>query len=134
MGTGSSGAVAERISNASFATLMLIYSFTELLDLADVLSDFAGLTARIAQLLEVSCPLLSIHKQLRRVVAVLMTSLRRSCRFWKSITMLTASMLSPCNLPLLLIRSCLDMSRNWRHEVQWGDGHCLSCKHAMCEH
>ena len=63
MGTGSSGAVAERISNASFATLMLIYSFTELLDLADVLSDFAGLTARIAQLLEVSCPLLSIHQQ-----------------------------------------------------------------------
>ena len=49
----SSGATAERVSNASFATLTLIYSFTQLLDMADQLSSLAGLTARVAQLMEV---------------------------------------------------------------------------------
>jgi hypothetical protein len=53
MSGGSGGATAERISNASFATLTLIYSFTQLLDMADQLSELAGLTARVEQLLEV---------------------------------------------------------------------------------
>lgn len=39
---GDSGALAQWVSNASFATLMLIYSFTELLDLSKHLSNMAG--------------------------------------------------------------------------------------------
>ena len=50
---GSGGASAELISNASFATLMVIYSFTQLMDMADQLSELAGLTTRVAQLMEV---------------------------------------------------------------------------------
>ena len=50
---GDSGETAQKISNASFATLSLIYSFTEVLDLSASLSTLAGLTARVAQLQEV---------------------------------------------------------------------------------
>lgn len=50
---GDSGKAAQRISNASFATLSLIYSLTEVLDLADSLSTLAGLTARVADLRQV---------------------------------------------------------------------------------
>ena len=46
------GAVAARVSNASFALLSLIYSFTQLLDLADRLTNLAALTARVSQLRE----------------------------------------------------------------------------------
>lgn len=53
MSGGSGGASAELISNASFATLMVIYSFTQLMDMADQLSELAGLTSRVAQLMEV---------------------------------------------------------------------------------
>lgn len=53
MSGGSGGASAELISNASFATLMVIYSFTQLMDMADELSELAGLTTRVAQLMEV---------------------------------------------------------------------------------
>ncbi|PSC73387.1 ATP-binding cassette sub-family D member 4 [Micractinium conductrix] len=47
-----SGELAQFVSNASFATLMLIYTVTELLDLSDQLSRMGGLTARVGQLLE----------------------------------------------------------------------------------
>ena len=50
---GDGGETAQKISNASFATLSLIYSFTEVLDLSAKLSTLAGLTARVAQLQEV---------------------------------------------------------------------------------
>ena len=51
---GGGGAAAERISNASFAILTLVYSFTSLFNLADAVSELAGVTARVAQLLQVS--------------------------------------------------------------------------------
>jgi hypothetical protein len=51
---GDSGKTAQQISNASFATLSLIYSFTETLNLSDDLATLAGLTARVAFLREVS--------------------------------------------------------------------------------
>lgn len=51
---GDSGETAQQISNASFATLSLIYSFTETLNLSDDLATLAGLTARVAFLKEVS--------------------------------------------------------------------------------
>jgi hypothetical protein len=46
------GAVAQLVSNASFAVLTLIYSFTQLIDAAKVLSDVAGVTGRVAGLFE----------------------------------------------------------------------------------
>ena len=46
--------MAQRISNASFATLSLIYSLTEILDLSDLLATLAGLTARVSVLMQVS--------------------------------------------------------------------------------
>ena len=52
-GEGDSGKTAQMISNASFATLSLIYSFTEVLDLSDQLSTLAGLTVRVGQLRQV---------------------------------------------------------------------------------
>lgn len=49
-----SGELAKWVSNASFATLTLIYSFTQLLDLANQFSTLAGVTLRVGQLLQVS--------------------------------------------------------------------------------
>lgn len=49
-----SGELAKWVSNASFATLTLIYSFTQLLDLASQFSTLAGVTLRVGQLLQVS--------------------------------------------------------------------------------
>ncbi|GAQ88416.1 ABC transporter D family member 4 [Klebsormidium nitens] len=46
------GAIAQLVSNASFAILTLIYSFTQLIDAAKVLSDVAGVTGRVAGLFE----------------------------------------------------------------------------------
>ena len=54
-----SGQLAKWVSNASFATLTLIYSFTQMLDLATQFSTLAGVTVRVGQLLQVShcvCP------------------------------------------------------------------------------
>ena len=48
-----SGEVAKWVSNASFATLTLIYSFTQLLDLAKQFSTLMGVTLRVGQLLQV---------------------------------------------------------------------------------
>lgn len=48
-----SGEVAKWVSNASFATLTLIYSFTQLLDLASQMSTLVGVTLRVGQLLQV---------------------------------------------------------------------------------
>eukprot|EP00884_Botryococcus_braunii_P011524 jgi/Botrbrau1/20372/Bobra.0006s0035.1 len=45
-----SGRRAEFISNASFATLSLIYSFTEVVDLSERIAELAGLTARLSHL------------------------------------------------------------------------------------
>lgn len=57
-----SGQRARWVSNASFATLTLIYSFTQMLDLASQFSTLAGVTFRVGQLLQVSPPLhLSSH-------------------------------------------------------------------------
>ena len=50
---GSGGAAAERISNASFATLTLVYTFTSLLNLADEVSELAGVTARVSHFMQV---------------------------------------------------------------------------------
>ncbi|KAL3160894.1 hypothetical protein ABBQ38_009286 [Trebouxia sp. C0009 RCD-2024] len=47
-----SGELAKWVSNASFATLTLIYSFTQLLDLASQFSTLAGVTLRVGQLLQ----------------------------------------------------------------------------------
>ena len=47
---GDSGKTAQQISNASFATLSLIYSFTEVLNLSDSLATLAGLTARVSKI------------------------------------------------------------------------------------
>ena len=49
-----SGQRARWVSNASFATLTLIYSFTQMLDLASQFSTLAGVTFRVGQLLQVS--------------------------------------------------------------------------------
>lgn len=46
--TGEGGKLAQQISNASFATISLIYSFTETLDLSDKIASLAGLTARVS--------------------------------------------------------------------------------------
>ena len=48
-----SGEAAKWVSNASFATLTLIYSFTQLLDLANQCSTLVGITLRVGQLLQV---------------------------------------------------------------------------------
>ena len=48
-----SGEAAKWVSNASFATLTLIYSFTQLLDLANQSSTLVGVTLRVGQLLQV---------------------------------------------------------------------------------
>lgn len=48
-----SGELAKWVSNASFATLTLIYSFTQLLDLANHFSTLLGVTLRVGQLLQV---------------------------------------------------------------------------------
>lgn len=53
-GAMDSGQLAKWVSNASFATLTLIYSFTQMLDLASQVSTLAGVTMRIGQLLQVS--------------------------------------------------------------------------------
>lgn len=45
---GGSGKTAQEISYASFATLSLIYSFTEVLNLSDSLATLFGLTARVS--------------------------------------------------------------------------------------
>ncbi|DBA94773.1 TPA: ATP-binding cassette sub- D member 4 [Trebouxia sp. C0004] len=47
-----SGQRARWVSNASFATLTLIYSFTQMLDLASQFSTLAGVTFRVGQLLQ----------------------------------------------------------------------------------
>lgn len=52
-GSGSGGEIAQFVSNASFVTLALIYTLTELLDLADNLARLAALTARVGGLSEV---------------------------------------------------------------------------------
>lgn len=48
-----SGQLAKWVSNASFATLTLIYSFTQMLDLASHFATLAGVTLRVGQLLQV---------------------------------------------------------------------------------
>ena len=48
-----SGRRAKWVSNASFVTLTLIYSFTQLIDLASQVSTLAGVTVRVGQLLQV---------------------------------------------------------------------------------
>lgn len=48
----SAGKMAEFVSNASYFTLSLIYSFTQILDLAETLGNVAALTVRTAHLLE----------------------------------------------------------------------------------
>ena len=50
--SGDGGQRASKVSVASFATLTLIYTFTEILDLSDKFSEVAGLTGRVGQLLE----------------------------------------------------------------------------------
>jgi ABC-type uncharacterized transport system fused permease/ATPase subunit len=52
-GGGGGGALAEFVSNASFFTLMLINSLTEVLDAADQLAAILGLAARVGQLFDV---------------------------------------------------------------------------------
>ena len=51
-GAASGGDLAQFVSNASFASLSLIYSFTELLDLGEKVSSLAALTARVVGLLD----------------------------------------------------------------------------------
>ncbi len=51
--SGSGGELAQFVSNASFASLSLIYSFTEMLDLGEQLSSLAALTARVVGLIEI---------------------------------------------------------------------------------
>ena len=51
-GGGSGGEIAQFVSNASFFTLTLIYTFTEVLDLAEQLATLAALTARVCGLQE----------------------------------------------------------------------------------
>ena len=63
---GDTGKVAQQISNASFATLSLIYSFTETLNLADSLATLAGLTNRIYVAQEV---LLFLHPSISLISA-----------------------------------------------------------------
>ncbi|KAK9816885.1 hypothetical protein WJX72_006703 [[Myrmecia] bisecta] len=46
------GELAQRVSNASFASLMLIYSFTQLLDMSQKFTILAGMTGRVGQLAE----------------------------------------------------------------------------------
>lgn len=53
------GQVAKWVSNASFATLTLIFSFTQLLDLGSQFSTLAGVTLRVGQLLQVLPSLLA---------------------------------------------------------------------------
>lgn len=48
----SAGKMAEFVSNASYFTLSLIYSFTQVLDLAETLGTVAALTVRTVHLLE----------------------------------------------------------------------------------
>ncbi|KAL4434207.1 hypothetical protein ABPG75_000648 [Micractinium tetrahymenae] len=50
------GETAQFVSNASFATLALIYTVTELLDLSDRMSRLGGLTARVGELLDTLPP------------------------------------------------------------------------------
>lgn len=50
------GQTAQFVSNASFATLALIYTVTELLDLSDRMSRLGGLTARVGELLDALPP------------------------------------------------------------------------------
>ena len=72
-----SGEVAKWVSNASFATLTLIYSFTQLLDLASQFSTLVGVTLRVGQLLQVFHAKLlwsvSTVKQPRAIKFVVMT-------------------------------------------------------------
>jgi hypothetical protein len=46
------GGIAAKVSVSSFYLLTLVYSFTQVLDLASSLGDLAGLTGRVAVLLE----------------------------------------------------------------------------------
>lgn len=46
------GAVAQLISNASFATLQLIYGFSQILDSSKVVSEAAGYALRVSELFE----------------------------------------------------------------------------------
>ena len=43
--------MAQRVSNSSFATLQLVYSFTQLLDASKMITDLAGYALRVQQLL-----------------------------------------------------------------------------------
>ena len=47
------GQRAKWVSNASFATLTLIYTFTQILDLGTQVSTLAGVTLRVGRLLQV---------------------------------------------------------------------------------
>ena len=47
------GQRAKCVSNASFATLTLIYSFTQILDLGSQVSTLAGVTMRVGRLMQV---------------------------------------------------------------------------------
>ncbi len=60
-----SGQRARWVSNASFATLTLIYSFTQMLDLASQFSTLAGVTFRVGQLLQVSSSLHHYQMQIK---------------------------------------------------------------------
>ena len=48
------GQLAKWVSNASFATLTLIYTFTQILDLGTQVSTLAGVTMRVGHLLQVA--------------------------------------------------------------------------------
>lgn len=80
---GDSGQTAQRISNASFATLSLIYSLTEVFDLANSLSTLAGLTARVADLQEVHSFLQQTDKWDPSAVIATYSSLHSTCLLYK---------------------------------------------------
>lgn len=47
------GAAAERVSNACFAALMLMNSFSQMVSASEGISSLAGLTSRLHRLFEV---------------------------------------------------------------------------------
>ena len=50
---GGGGQAAERVSNACFAALMLMNSFSQMLDASDRITYLAGLTSRLHELAQV---------------------------------------------------------------------------------
>lgn len=66
----SGGRAAERVSNACFAALMLMNSFSQMTDVSDRLSLLAGLTARIHQLAQVLLKPSILHDMKSRLPAL----------------------------------------------------------------